>query len=98
MIFNIALIVVIVCGVIVISRIVTGPSLYHRVVALNAFGTISVLLIAILGFVTNRMDFLDIALLYALLNFIATLGILKFFRYKMLDFNDDKKKEEELND
>ena len=59
-----------------------GPTLYDRVLALNAFGTLAVLMISVVGFLFGRPDFLDIALLYALLNFIGTIAILKFFRYK----------------
>ena len=67
---------------IVLVRLFLGPTLYDRVLALNAFGTLAVLMISIVGFLFGRPDFLDIALLYALLNFIGTIAILKFFRYK----------------
>lgn len=62
-----------------LSRALLGPTLYDRVLAVNNFGTKTVLLIAIYGFLTKRPDFLDIALVYALINFISTLAILKFF-------------------
>jgi len=62
-------------------RALLGPTLFDRVLAVNSFGTKTVLMIAILGFLTNRPDFTDIALLYALINFIGTLAVLKFFRY-----------------
>ena len=62
-------------------RALAGPSLYDRILAVNSFGTATVLLIAVIGFVTGRPDFLDIALLYALINFIGTLAVLKFFRH-----------------
>ncbi|MGE0409514.1 MAG: monovalent cation/H+ antiporter complex subunit F [Amphiplicatus sp.] len=65
-------------------RAFAGPSLYDRVLAGNSFGTKTVLLIGVMGFVTGRPDFLDIALLYALLNFVSTIAILKFFRYRTL--------------
>lgn len=65
-------------------RLFLGPSLYDRVLALNAFGTKTVLLIGLVGFVTDRPDFLDIALLYALINFVGTIAVLKFFRYRAL--------------
>ena len=52
--------------------------------AVNSFGTKTVLLLGLIGFLTGRPDFLDIALLYALLNFVATIAILKFFRYATL--------------
>ena len=57
-------------------------SLYDRVLAGNSFGTKTVLLIGLMGFVTGRPDFLDIALLYALINFVGTLAILRFFSYR----------------
>ena len=42
----------------------------------------TVILIGLMGFVTGRPDFLDIALLYALLNFASTIAILRFFSYR----------------
>ena len=63
-----------------------------RVLAANAFGTKTVLMISVMGFLTGRPDFLDIALLYALLNFIGTIAVLKFFRYRTLG---DQLQEEE---
>ena len=65
-------------------RAVKGPTVYDRVLAVNSFGTKTVLLIGVLGFLMGRPAFLDIALLYALINFIATIAILKFFRYGRL--------------
>lgn len=70
--------------VMALIRLYGGPSLYDRVLAANSFGTKTVLLIAVMGFLTGRPDFLDIALLYALLNFIGTIAVLKFFRYRTL--------------
>ena len=63
-------------------RLFVGPSLYDRVLALNSVGTKILILLALVGFLMGRPDFLDIALLYALINFIATIAILKFFRYR----------------
>lgn len=68
----------------VLIRSFVGPSLYDRVLAVNAFGTLTVLLIGAMGFLSGRPDFLDIALLYALINFVGTLAALKFFRYRSL--------------
>ena len=62
-------------------RALLGPTVYDRVLAVNSFGTKTVLMIAVLGFLAGRPDFMDIALLYALINFIGTLAVLKFFRY-----------------
>lgn len=69
---------------IALARAIAGPSLYDRVMAVNSVGTKIVLLIAATGFIGGRPDFLDIALLYALVNFIGTLAVLKFFRYRHL--------------
>ncbi len=65
-------------------RAFAGPTLYDRVLAGNSFGTKTVLLIGVFGFLTGRPDFLDIALVYALINFVGTIAILKFFRYRTL--------------
>lgn len=70
--------------VLVLYRLFVGPTLYDRVLAVNAFGTHTVLFIGVLGFLNGRPDFLDIALLYALINFVGTIAILKFFRYRAI--------------
>ena len=62
-------------------RALMGPTVYDRVLAVNMFGTKTVLLIAALGFLTDRPEFLDLALVYALINFIGTIAVLKFFEY-----------------
>ena len=80
MMFVAASAAVIICMLLVLARAFMGPTLYDRVLAANAFGTKTVLMIALLGFVMGRPDFVDIALLYALINFIGTIAILKFFR------------------
>ena len=67
-----------------LSRAVLGPTIYDRILAINAHGTKTVLLIAVIGFLTGRPDFLDLALVYALINFIGTLAALKFFKYGRL--------------
>ena len=81
MMFVAASVAVIICMLLVLARAFMGPTLYDRVLAANAFGTKTVLMIALLGFIMGRPDFVDIALLYALINFIGTIAILKFFRY-----------------
>ena len=58
-----------------------GPTVFDRVLALNTFGTVTVLAIAVLGFLMGRPQFLDIALLYALINFVSTIAILKYLQY-----------------
>ena len=79
-----AAIALLVAMVLALARAFLGPSLFDRVLAVNSFGTKTVLLIGVLGFLTERPDFMDIALLYALVNFIGTIAVLKFFRYRNL--------------
>lgn len=82
--FVLAAIALLVAMVMVLIRLYRGPTLYDRVLASNSFGTLTVLFIGVLGFLTGRPDFLDIALLYALINFVGTIAILKFFRYRAI--------------
>lgn len=63
-----------------LARAILGPSLYDRVLAVNMFGTKTVLLFSLIAFLDGRPDFLDLALAYALINFIGTLAVLEFFR------------------
>lgn len=67
--------------VLALTRAFLGPTVYDRILALNGFGTKTVLMIAVYGFLTERPDFLDIAIVYALINFIGTIAVLKFFEY-----------------
>lgn len=62
-------------------RAFKGPTLYDRILAVNNFGTKTVLLLAIIDFMAGRPDFLDIAIVYALINFISIIGVLRFFEY-----------------
>ena len=68
-----------------LSRLFIGPTLYDRVLAVNSFGTKTVLFLVLFAVLVGRADGIDIALLYALVNFIATIAILKFFKYRSLD-------------
>lgn len=67
--------------VLALARALIGPSLYDRILAVNLFGTKTVLLIALLGFLEGRILGLDVALVYALINFVGTIAVLKFFEY-----------------
>ena len=80
----IAAIVLIISMILVLLRLYFGPTLYDRVLASNVFGTQTVLFIGVVGFLSGRPDFLDIALLYALINFVGTIAVLKFFRYRSI--------------
>jgi multicomponent Na+:H+ antiporter subunit F len=70
--------------VLMLGRALLGPSAYDRILAANSIGTKTVLLIALIGFLFGRPAFLDIALVYALINFVATIALMKFFRYRSL--------------
>lgn len=64
-----------------LARALLGPTVYDRILAINAFGTKTVLLIPVYGFLSGRPDFADIALAYALINFIGTVAVLKYFEH-----------------
>ena len=81
MLFGVATIAIMVALALALVRAALGPTVYDRVLAVNTIGTKTVLLIAVLGFLAGRPEFLDIALLYALINFIGTIAVLKFVRY-----------------
>jgi multicomponent Na+:H+ antiporter subunit F len=82
--FAAASIAVLVAILLYVIRALLGPTAFDRILAMNAMGTKTVILVSLLGFVYERPDFLDIALVYALINFLATMAILKFIEYKRL--------------
>lgn len=61
-------------------RAARGPSVFDRLQAASTIGTCAMLLLALLGFLTRRPDFLDLALTYGLLNVIGVIAVLRFFR------------------
>lgn len=67
-----------------IYRSTAGPTVYDRILAVNAFGTTTVLLIAVSGFLFGRPEWLDLAIVYALCNFVGTLAVLRFSKYGSL--------------
>ena len=79
--FTFVTVAIVIAMILSLLRALLGPTLYDRILALNTFGTKTVLLIAALGFLTDRPEFLDLALAYALINFIGTIAVLKFFEY-----------------
>jgi multicomponent Na+:H+ antiporter subunit F len=79
--FEAATLALLVTMALALARALLGPTVYDRVLAVNSFGTKTVLLIAVFGFLTGRPDFLDISLIYALINFIATIAVLKFLKF-----------------
>ena len=65
-------------------RALRGPTVYDRILAVNAMGTCTVGFVALMGFTSQRPDFLDIAVVYALINFIATIAVLRFVEHRNL--------------
>jgi multicomponent Na+:H+ antiporter subunit F len=77
----------------VVVRALRGPTVFDRTQAVNTAGTLAMLLLAVIGFLTERPEFLDIAIVYGLLNVVGTIAVLKFFRYG--DLGDPGEAEEE---
>ncbi len=71
--------------VLTLVRAFLGPGRYNRILAINMFGTKTVLFIALVGFFFDRPEFLDIAILYALVNFVALVAILRLTHLDELD-------------
>ena len=72
-------------------RAFMGPGLYNRILAINMFGTKTVLFVAVAGFLFGRPDFLDIGILYALVNFVAIVAVLRLTHHRepVADRNGD---------
>ncbi|NIB98996.1 cation:proton antiporter [Halobacterium sp. R2-5] len=67
-----------VLSLVVVYRVVRGPTMQDRVIAVNAIGTNIVVIIAVLAAATDSPSMLDIAIVYALLNFLMSIAISKF--------------------
>ena len=66
-------------GILILVRIILGETTFDRILAVNSLGTVIVVGISHHGFYSNRPEFLDIAIVYALINFIGTVAVLKLF-------------------
>jgi multicomponent Na+:H+ antiporter subunit F len=77
-----ATVAILVSMLMALARAILGRQLYDRILAINMFGTKTVLLIAVVGFVSGRPDFLDVALVYALINFVSTVAVLRLSHYR----------------
>ncbi len=80
---------VVVTMIFAMARALMGPNVYNRILAVNVFGTLSVMLIAIYGFVDGRPEFLDLAIVYALINFIGTIAVTKYVTFSDMGHGDD---------
>ena len=79
---NAAIVAVLVTMLLALIRTFLGPTEYDRMLAANSFGTKTVLLIALAGYALQWNSYLDVALLYALLNFVGTIAVMRFFEYR----------------
>jgi multicomponent Na+:H+ antiporter subunit F len=89
MMFVAAAAAILVTMALALIRAIKGPTIYDRILAGNMFGTKTVLMIAVLGYLMGRPEFMDIALVYALINFVGTIAILKVFKYGDLGRSGD---------
>ena len=79
-VYTASIIVILVGVLVVLKRVIQGPTLLDRILAVNVIGTKTIVLLALLGFLRDRAGFfLDIALAYGLINFIATVAVLRYF-------------------
>lgn len=65
-------------------RALRGPTVFDRILAVNAIGTKTVVIVALLGFFGDPGYFLDTSVVYALINFAATIAILRYIQYRRL--------------
>ncbi len=80
MMLAVATLALIVTLALALARAALGPSVFDRLQAANIIGTSTMLLLALLGFLNGRPDFLDLALVYGLLNVVGVIAVLKFLR------------------
>ena len=90
-VFVIATLGVLTTMVLTLVRAFLGPTVYDRVLAANMFGTKTVLLIAVAGFLTGRPEWLDLAILYALMNFTGMIALLRFSKFANLASDEQLK-------
>ena len=81
MMFAAAALALLVALTLALVRAIAGPTVFDRALAANSIGTLAMMMLAVFGFLTGRPEFLDLAILYGLLNVVGTIAVLKFFRY-----------------
>ena len=91
--YFIAALAILVTMSLALTRAMLGPTVFDRVLALNMFGTKTVLLICVVCFLYKRTDFLDLALLYSLMNFIGMVALLRFSQYEGFGDVEDSNEE-----
>jgi multicomponent Na+:H+ antiporter subunit F len=77
--FTIIAIIIVALMLLPLYRVIKGPTLYDRIISAGLMGTNGVLALAVIGFIYKRLDmFIDLAIAYALLNFIGTVAVGKY--------------------
>lgn len=82
--FGVTAVIVILSMMLSLFRAFIGPTVFDRILAVNVTGTLTVVLIAVYGFLDGRPEFLDIGLLYALINFVGTIAVSKYVKFRDL--------------
>ena len=95
--FEIAIIAILLTLSACLARAIMGPSVFDRAQAVNSAGTLAVLLIAVYGFLSERPDFLDLAIIYGLLNVVGTIAVLKYFKFGNLGQSEKSSEKPESN-
>lgn len=91
--FAAAAVAIVVALALAVYRAIRGPTVFDRALAGNSVGMLAILLLAVIGFMQGRPEFLDVALTYGLLNLIGTLAVLKFFRHGDIAHDDEAEPE-----
>jgi multicomponent Na+:H+ antiporter subunit F len=76
--FEIALIALILLSGLIFIRVIIGPSITDRVISINVLGTKVSMMIILLSFITNQESYVSVALIFAMIAFVATIGISKY--------------------
>lgn len=85
--FIVASSVILVALCLALIRLIRGPTVFDRLLAGNTICTLAIILLAVLGFLSGRPAFVEVGLTYGILNLIATLAVLKFFRHGDLAYD-----------
>jgi len=79
-IFLAVVITIVIASIAVLYRAIEGPGVFNRILGVNVIGTKTIVLLVLIGFIYERPDFFDIALVYTLLNFIMTIAAARYWR------------------
>ncbi len=71
-------ILIVIASFVSLYRGIEGPGIFNRIIAVNVIGTKTIVLLVLIGFIYERPDFFDIALVYAILNFIMTIAATRY--------------------